>query len=122
MTDLEVFYKVHHKYISSIDWYVVSKHVINRDGDKCRVCGKHTDKLIIHHTSYEHFMEGGVLEENDCIPVCSACHRNIHRCKKHFEKQMVDWVNKHTDEIAEILKDHRFKKSAPKKDIKRLFN
>lgn len=85
------------RYLNSIEWYIIKKKAIQRDGGKCVCCGK-TNGLLVHHKSYEHYTQADELELDDIITVCVVCHRNIHRQKKLFEQKKNDWYNLHKDD------------------------
>lgn len=88
MLDKKLWDRIQRRYRNTIKWRNVVEMVADRDGHRCRLCNS-TDELICHHSTYEHFTEGGELEENDCITVCKRCHMLIHRCKtvrKYFDE------------------------------------
>ena len=48
--------------------------VVSRDGDCCKVCGRRTDTLDIHHiTDRNELPNGGYVPENG-IGLCGKCH------------------------------------------------
>lgn len=95
MLDKKLWERIRQKYTSTKKWKSVVERVADRDGHRCRLCTS-TEHLICHHSTYEHFMEGGELEENDCITVCNRCHMSIHRRKS---------VRKYFDETKERFLD-----------------
>lgn len=65
-------------YLKSMDWQVVRLAVLERDNNKCKVCGSN-DNLQVHHWTYENLYNE--LEHlDDLITVCERHHQIIHKC------------------------------------------
>lgn len=81
-------YQKYRNYIRSKQFKEVKKAVEERDGHMCMCCGRTRQNgvtLSCHHREYRHLYEGGEAEANDCITLCSICHRSIHSAKKNFQ-------------------------------------
>lgn len=81
-------YLQYKKYLKSKEFKNVKKLAEERDGHKCMVCGrtrKDGINLTCHHRVYAHLYEGGEIEANDCITLCSICHKAIHSSKKNYQ-------------------------------------
>lgn len=80
-------YQAYQKYIRSKKFKIVKKAVEERDGYACAVCGRtRTDgvNLTCHHKTYAHLFSGGQEEINDCVTLCTICHRAVHSAKKNY--------------------------------------
>ena len=80
-------YLKYKKYIRSKEFKKVKKFCEERDGGKCMVCGRTRQdgvNLTCHHRQYKHLYEGGEIEAEDCITLCSICHKSIHQIKKNW--------------------------------------
>lgn len=80
-------YLKYQKYLRSKQFKIVKQIVFERDGGKCMFCGRTRNDgvtLNTHHRCYKHLFEGGIIEANDCILVCSICHKMIHSSKKNY--------------------------------------
>lgn len=91
-------YKKYQKYIKSSQFDILRQACFERDGYRCRCCGRSNEDvnskgkhytLQAHHRSYEHLFEGGTAELNDLTTLCNLCHiachkvtANMHRFKK----------------------------------------
>jgi len=56
------------------EWKKLRKQVIERDGNKCKVCGKKR-KLTVHHIKPRD--EGGTNALNNLETLCQKCHDEI---------------------------------------------
>jgi HNH endonuclease len=61
-------------------WRMIRKGVIERDGGRCRLCGKDLSKAPswlteVHHVRPKH--EGGTDHPSNLITLCVMCHRRI---------------------------------------------
>lgn len=81
-------YLKYQRYIRSKAFKEVKKYCEERDGGMCQVCGRTRQNgvtLTCHHRQYRHLYEGIPTEAEDCITLCSICHRAIHSAKKNYE-------------------------------------
>lgn len=81
-------YKKYRNYIRSKAFKEVKKAVEERDGGECQVCSRTRQNgvnLTCHHRVYRHLYEGIPSEVDDCITLCSICHKAIHSAKKNYE-------------------------------------
>lgn len=85
--DEEELYKQYKKYIRSKEWKQIAQQVMERDGYRCRCCGRTKDeaKLSVHHSTYEHLFDE---QDNlsDLITVCTVCHLSIHRNRNNWQR------------------------------------
>jgi len=55
---------------------MVRKHILTRDGYKCRFCNSGLD-LNVHHRSYDYI--GREMEQlTDLVTLCRRCHSILH--------------------------------------------
>lgn len=86
-------YKKYQKYIRSKEFDFVRQAVKERD-KVCQCCGRTQEEIEndpklsfnCHHRSYEHLYQSDEEEINDCILLCSVCHRAIHAAKKNLRR------------------------------------
>lgn len=82
-------YNRYKKYIRSKEFKKVKQVVEERDGHRCVTCGRTRNDgvtLSCHHRQYSHLyggVEGG--EPDDCVTLCSICHKAIHSAKKNYQ-------------------------------------
>lgn len=83
----EILYKEYKRYIRSKEWKDICKVVLERDGYRCRCCGRTADEttLCVHHSTYDHlYDERNHLE--DLITLDSGCHLAIHRWRPNWQR------------------------------------
>ncbi len=56
-------------------WQKVRKHVMERDGRRCRVCHSRQD-VEVHHIRFR--SRGGAHSTSNTACVCNGCHYQIH--------------------------------------------
>lgn len=86
-------YKKYQSYIRSKKFDAVRQAVKERD-EVCQVCGRTQEDIDndpkitfnCHHRSYAHLFQSDEEEINDCILLCSVCHRAIHAAKKNLRR------------------------------------
>lgn len=54
---------------------VLRKEVFARDGWTCQVCG---GTLGLHCHVKKHYDSKGLVDIDECVTLCSICHRNLH--------------------------------------------
>jgi hypothetical protein len=54
-------------------WQIKRLKIIERDGEKCRTCGKESD-LQVHHTIYENGKMPWEYEDRFLVTLCDECH------------------------------------------------
>lgn len=90
----EELYKQYKKYIRSKEWKQIAQQVMERDGYRCRCCGRTKDeaKLSVHHSTYEHLFDE---QDNLCdlITVCTTCHLCIHRNRNNWQRFRISAKN-----------------------------
>ena len=57
-------------------WRRLSKEIMARDGNRCRLCGT-TEKLVVHHKDEDKKNR----DPGNLLTVCRGCHRREHRKK-----------------------------------------
>lgn len=85
--DMPEGYEKYKAYIRSEEWDRIKKIVLDRDGHRCRCCGRTEEEatLYVHHSTYKHlYDEGNHLE--DLIVLDRCCHSGIHRVKSNFQR------------------------------------
>lgn len=83
----------HDKYMKTQEWKDIRLQILERDGWRCRCCGRTNDdpkaQLTIHHSTYDNlFNEEEHLD--DLITLCKYCHYQIHQSnanKYRFKKK-----------------------------------
>lgn len=81
-------YLKYKNYLRSKKFKEVKKLVWERDNGECQFCGrKQSDgvTLSVHHKCYRHLYEGGDVEANDCILICSREHKLLHSMKCNYK-------------------------------------
>lgn len=59
----------------------ISKKAFKRKAGKCRICGENNYNLLDVHRWGIEGKDGGKYASNNCVCVCSNCHRLIHAKK-----------------------------------------
>ena len=54
----------------------LQRHVLQRDGWRCQVCGN-MQNLQVHHLKFR--SQSGGDEEQNLITLCAECHAQVHR-------------------------------------------
>lgn len=80
------------KYLLSETWKQKRKKILDRDENRCQICGA-KDDLIVHHLTYDFSYNLGDEPDSNLVTVCRMCHEDIHE----VEKRYVDSVNKLVD-------------------------
>ena len=62
--------------------------VIQRDNYSCRLCGS-TNWLELHHILYRSQRKDLINDINNCIMLCSNCHKLVHNNKKKWQPILV---------------------------------
>lgn len=86
-------YKKYQSYIRSKKFDSVRQAVKERD-KVCQCCGRTQEEIDenpklsfnCHHRSYLHLYQADEEEINDCILLCSVCHRAIHSAKSNLRR------------------------------------
>lgn len=100
----KIAYKEYQKYIKSEQFNKLREACFERDGYKCRCCGRTVNDtnskgkpytLAPHHRSYIHLGEGGAAELNDLTTLCSCCHLATHRVTANYKrfKFTQEWID-----------------------------
>lgn len=92
--DDDELYKLYKKYIRSKEWKQIARQVMERDGYRCRFCGRTADeaKLSVHHSTYEHLFD----EQNhldDLITICQIDHLALHRNRNNWQRFRISAKN-----------------------------
>ena len=95
-------YKKYQKYLKSKEFKALRDRVLERDGYRCRFCGRTLEEisenkkisLQAHHSSYEHLGECNDLEYNDLVTLCSVCHNACHKAKSNLGRFKNKNINK----------------------------
>jgi len=61
-------------YLKSELWNSIRQRVFERDGGKCRLCGKVASQ--VHHTTYDYETLGG-YKLDKMYSSCAGCHRHV---------------------------------------------
>lgn len=88
----ELMKAVYRKYQTSSLWVNLRKRLLEKNS-KCQLCKK-KKAVIVHHTIYDNWGKGDIIEEEDCIVVCRSCHN-----KEHRKADYVPFFAKRNDEI-----------------------
>ena len=52
---------------------IVVPGILKIRGDKCEMCGRHTKRMCVHHTSYIE------INKDTLIVLCQGCHFHLHK-------------------------------------------
>lgn len=63
-------------YMRSERWRALRRKVIERDGDRCKLCRRSRRKLEVHHLTYVRF---GRERLEDLALICQRCHSTEHQ-------------------------------------------
>ena len=66
----------HHKAFPTGRWAAIRREVLERDGWRCRECGK-PGRLEVHHLEPLH--KGGSNDVGNLVALCRGCHIAAHR-------------------------------------------
>jgi 5-methylcytosine-specific restriction endonuclease McrA len=65
--------------LRSLKWRRKRQSVMDRDGNKCTVCGN-TENLVVHHTFYYTDLPDPWKYPNaSLLTLCEECHKDFHR-------------------------------------------
>lgn len=68
----------YHQYLRTEQWAMNRRMCFERDGHRCRGCGRR-DSLQAHHISYANLAAENLrLELDDLTALCPKCHAAIH--------------------------------------------
>jgi RNA-directed DNA polymerase len=67
------------------DWTEIRAEVLERDGQKCRVCGK-AGRVEVHHI--RPWKPGMAHERHNLLTLCAACHRQIRDPQSEVNRQI----------------------------------
>lgn len=76
--------KIHRKSRKMIVTKDTYNYVIERDNYSCRLCGS-TSFLQLHHILYRSQRKDLINDVDNCIMLCSDCHRLVHSNKKKWQ-------------------------------------
>lgn len=79
------------KYIHSKQWKVLKECVLEERGNFCECCDKETDRLDLHHITYDHV---GYESREEVLLLCRDCHKDIHETIKHPPYDLERYQNK----------------------------
>ena len=65
--------------------------VIERDNYSCRLCGS-TNWLQLHHILYRSQRKDLINDIDNCIMLCSDCHRLVHSNKKKWQPLLLEMI------------------------------
>ena len=65
-----------HKAIPHRRWEIIRREALERDGWRCRECGK-AGRLEVHHLEPLH--KGGSNDVGNLVALCRSCHIQAHR-------------------------------------------
>lgn len=68
--------KPYSEFLKSKYWAMVRKRVLQRDGNKCRICSN-TKYLQVHHDTYKHHLKEH-KHLGDLLTLCRECHKEHH--------------------------------------------
>lgn len=91
-------YLEYQRYIRSKAFSEVKKALIEKDGYRCRCCGR-TEELSAHHSTYDilyHELEDNNLDK--MVLLCKYCHRAIHTVPSNYKRFS---FNNNTENIEE---------------------
>ena len=65
-------------FLRTLYWRTIAEDVKKKVDYKCSLCGKKTDKLEVHHSTYEHHGWEHKYRKKDLICLCHDCHTRYH--------------------------------------------
>lgn len=76
------------RYHHTPEWTIARTRALERDGWRCRQCGR-AGRLEVHHR--ESLKDGGNHAQGNLVTLCRACHLDAHRAPKTPEE--IAWAN-----------------------------
>ena len=73
-------------------------YIIGRDNYFCRLCGN-TSFLQLHHILYRNQRKDLINNVDNCIMLCSDCHKLVHSNKKKWQPILLD-MKKDTNQLV----------------------
>ena len=80
----------HHRY-NQRRWGVIRRRVFQRDGYKCRNCGKRGSRFEAHHEPPEK-AETDPYNPAHILTLCRQCHIERHRTPKPVNPEVAAWL------------------------------
>lgn len=84
--------KIHRKSRKMIVTKDTYNYVIERDNYSCRLCGS-TSFIQLHHILYRSQRKDLINDVDNCIMLCSDCHRLVHSNKKKWQPILLKMEN-----------------------------
>jgi hypothetical protein len=69
----------YHDYLNTEHWKETSRNAKERAGNRCQVCNSRSERLNVHHRTYE---RKGFERPEDLICLCESCHGIFHKNSK----------------------------------------
>lgn len=86
-------YSVYQKYIKSKEFKELREKMLERDGHRCKFCGRTIEEIAdkkislqAHHSTYENLGKCNEEELNDLITCCSVCHKAMHSAPSNLRR------------------------------------
>lgn len=64
--------------------------VYERDKGRCRLCGR-TD-IQLHHIYYRSERKDLINDINNCIMLCTECHKKVHSNKHYWQPKLLEMI------------------------------
>jgi len=79
--------KDYYELLKNPKWFRKRKRILNRDENKCTVCGS-KKLLVVHHTFYyEDFPDPWLYPNRSLLTLCNDCHEKWHRQNENIIKK-----------------------------------
>lgn len=71
------------KYLMSEYWQSLRKEILEKDHNRCVICGR-KENLNVHHLTYDHLGDKD-KERLDLVTLCRDCHKRVHDLYDNYE-------------------------------------
>jgi 5-methylcytosine-specific restriction endonuclease McrA len=100
------------EYLKSDQWKEKRQAVLERDGNKCMLCGDSDTVLNAHHNSYDNV---GDEPLGDLITLCCECHKHYHLLHAQDDRGYHDLQSQYRTLLYDVCSAMEIVKTMPRR-------